>query len=88
MRFLYRDILHVPIKHYAMLILYFGYTFRACPHLLIHLAGEHLPELLVAQQRLGVERLEALVLQGELLKPPQRLLLVRAVIDEVLRLVY
>ena len=38
----------------------------------------------MAHQRLGVERLEALVLQGEPLKCPQRRLLLRADIEEVL----
>ena len=83
MRSLYRKILHGPmIKYHSMFISVD--TFSACPHLLIHLTGEHLHELLVAHQRLGVERLEALVLQCEPLKCPQRRLLLRADIEEVL----
>ena len=83
MRSLYRDILHGPIINYHSMFISVD-TFSACPHLLIHLTGEHLHELLVAHQRLGVERLEALVLQCEPLKCPQRRLLLSADIEEVL----
>ena len=83
MRSLYRDILHGPIINYHSMFISVD-TFSACPHLLIHLTGEHLHEFLVTHQRFGVERLEALVLQCEPLKCPQRRLLLRADIEEVL----
>ena len=41
-------------------------------YLLIHLPGEHRGEVLVAEQRLSVQRLEAAVLQGELLEGAER----------------